>query len=162
MFSANERTLSNQILSWSIFLALTAALAGCAQGFDRNGAVLGFAETHPDATTEQAECVVDRLLDRYALEDLEAKLASDPMEPGFEEAQFRDMFACGLEGDVRDQIATELESTGLKAEEAPCVADALVEDLDDADIDVLLSGEITDAFYEKFFVAMESCGAVNE
>jgi hypothetical protein len=41
------------------------------------------------------------------------------------------------------------------------VADALVVDLDDDDIDVLLSGEITDAFFEKFFAAMDGCGAID-
>ena len=41
------------------------------------------------------------------------------------------------------------------------MADVLVDDLDDDDIDVLLSGEITERFLARFVAAMEKCGAIN-
>lgn len=144
-----------------VVLALTAATA-CANSFTREEAAASFAEAHPEATAEQSDCVIDRLLDRYTIDELEAELSRDAIGGDFQEAQFRDMFACGIEGDVRTQIATQLVDDGVDEDKAPCVADALVGDMDDDDIDVLLSGEITDAFYEKFFAAMEQCGAVNQ
>lgn len=140
-----------------------AALAtGCGGGFSRQNAIDGFLAGHPEADAAQAACVVDRLTDRYGADELQTRLDAEEMSAEFEEAQFRDMFACGLEGDVSDQITEQLVNNGVSESDAPCVADALVADLDDADIDVLLSGQITDAFYQKFFAAMDSCGAVNQ
>lgn len=129
---------------------------------DRSTLIEAFEENNPDVSTEQATCVVDRLLDRYELSELRTELETEPLSSGFEEAQFRDMFACGLQGDVRGQITEQLQANGVEAEYAPCVSDELVSDLTDADIDVLLSGEITEAFYQKFFAAMQTCGAVDQ
>ena len=106
--------------------------------------------------------MVDRLVDRYGLDGLEEQLGADEPDDSFVEAQFRDMFACGIEGDVRTQIVDQLRANGVDEADAPCVADALVGDLDDADIDVLLSGQITDEFFAKFFAAMDRCGAVDD
>lgn len=126
----------------------------------RDSLIAGFQESNPDAGTDQAGCVVDRLLERYGIEELEELLQTEPIADDFEEAQFRDMFACGIEGDVQAQIVDQLVANGVEAADAPCVAEGLMTDLDDDDIDVLLSGEITDEFYQKFFVAMESCDAI--
>mgnify|MGYP001954737009 CR=1 FL=1 len=63
--------------------------------------------------------------------------------------------------DVRDQIDEQLQANGVAAKDAPCVADAMVDELTDDDFDVLLSGEITDDFFTKFVSAMEECGAIN-
>lgn len=134
----------------------------CAQGFDRRGAVSSFEEANPEVSTAQAECVVDRLIERFGLEGLSEQLDAESASVDFEEAQFRDMFACGVDGDVTDQIVDQLIESDVPAEQAPCVADALVGELTDSDIDVLLSGTITDEFFAKFFDAMESCGAVDE
>ncbi|MGI9596084.1 MAG: hypothetical protein ACR2QK_07990 [Acidimicrobiales bacterium] len=137
------------------------AAAGCGQAFDRDDAVAGFTAANPTATAAQSECVVDRLIDRYGLEGLEVELSADPADDDFTEVQFRDMFACGMEGDVRSQIVDQLVANDVSADDAPCVADALVDDLNDDDIDVLLSGDITDDFFSKFVSAMEQCGAIN-
>lgn len=137
-------------------------LGGCGQaGFDRAAAVDGFQAANPDATGAQSGCVVDRLIDRFGIDGLESQLSADPQDADFEEAQFRDMFACGMEGDVQEQIVSQLEANGVAPADAPCVADGLVSDLTDADIDVLLSGDISDEFLAKFIDAMESCGAIN-
>lgn len=138
-------------------------LSSCGDGetFDRDAAADSFAAANPGATATQAGCVVDRLIDRYGLEDLEQELAAEPLAADFEEDQFRDMFACGIEGDVRAQIIEQLEANGVTGQDAPCVADELVDDMEDEDFDVLLSGEITDDFLAKFVSAMEACGAIN-
>lgn len=135
-------------------------VAACGQGFTRDDAVDSFAAANPDATGDQSACVVDRLLDRYGLDELEAELVAEPRNPAFEEAQFRDMFACGLEGDVEAEIAEQLRTNGVEPDDAPCVAGELVGGLDDDDIDVLLSGEITEDFMGKFVDAMSACGAI--
>jgi len=136
-------------------------LASCGQGVSRESLTASFAEANPEASASQAECVVDRLLTSYDLESMEAELVVEELDPGFEESQFRAMFACGVVGDVGDQITEQLEASGVSTNDAPCVSDQLVEQLTDEDIDVLLSGEITDQFYAKFFTAMEACDAVD-
>ena len=111
-------------------------------------------------TTVQAECVVDRLLADRDLPEIEAELTAEEVAPDFEEDQFRAMFVCGIEGDVGEQITEQLVANGVSPDDAPCVSGELIGEMTDADVDVLLSGEITDEFYGKFFDAMESCGAV--
>lgn len=145
-------------------MVLLLLLAGCGDGgdqFDRDAAVVSFSQANPEATEAQAACVVDRLVDRYGLDGLEQELEADEQSDEFVEVQFRDMFACGMEGDVRDQIIEQLEANDVAPADAPCVANELVADLTDGDIDVLLSGEITDDFFAKFISAMEACGAIN-
>lgn len=161
-WQAQTRPSGRRLLA-VVFLACAALLSGCGQNpeFDRDAAVVSFAEANPSASTSQSECVVDRLIDRYGLEELQTELEADPLDPAFTEAQFRDMFTCGVEGDVRDQIVEQLQANDVAEADAPCVADALMVDLDDSDVDVLLSGEITDAFFAKFVTAMEDCGAIN-
>lgn len=149
-----------------VAVVFASALLGAACGdgqpaFDRAAAVESFSVANPEASTTQSGCVVDRLIDRYGLERLETELRSDPQKADFAEAQFRDMFACGIEGDVRDQIVEQLQANEVDEEAAPCVADVLMADLEDDDFDVLLSGDITDAFFAKFVSAMEECGAIN-
>lgn len=150
------------VLPTILIVASVIGLAGCGQeSFDRAAAVESFSAANPDATGAQSGCVIDRLIGRFGLDGLEGQLSADPQEPDFEEAQFRDMFACGIEGDVRDQIVEQLEGNDVAPADAPCVADELVADLTDDDIDVLLSGDISDEFLAKFVTAMESCGAIN-
>ncbi len=132
----------------------------CGQGISRDSLVADFASANPDVTTAQAECVVDRLLTDRDLAAIEAELTATEVAPAFEEDQFRAMFVCGIEGDVGVQITEQLVANGVSPDDAPCVSGELIDRLTDADVDVLLSGEITDEFYAKFFDAMESCGAV--
>ncbi|MEL7207147.1 MAG: hypothetical protein AAGK32_02775 [Actinomycetota bacterium] len=129
--------------------------------FTEERAVASFQAANPDADLDASRCVVDHLIAQYGLEELEAQLAADPLRASFEEAQFRAMFRCGLEGDVEDQITTQLEENGVSPDDAPCVAAELVGAMTDDDIDVLLSGVITDDFSTKFLEAMETCGALN-
>ena len=143
-------------------LALFALMTptGCGQGFDRGAAVDSFRRANPEVSGEQAGCVVDRLVERYGLDALVEELDADAPDPAFAEAQFKDMFACGVDGDVEAQIAEQLQANGVDPAEAPCVAEALTADLGGDDIDVLLSGEITEEFMAKFVDAMDRCGAI--
>ena len=89
------------------------------------------------------------------------ELEAEPVSAGFEEDQFRAMFRCGVVGDVERQVADQLEANGVGAEHSPCVAGTLVGAMTDEDIDVLLSGQITDDFATKFRQAMDDCDALN-
>lgn len=147
-------------------VAVTAGVAalgaGCGQGFDRVAAVESFRDANPEVTGDQAGCVVDGLIERYGLDGLAVELeAGTEQSPAFTEAQFREMFTCGVQGDVVDELTEQLEASGVAAEQAPCVAQGLAGELTDGDIDVLLSGNITDEFMAKFVAAMETCGAVD-
>ena len=135
--------------------------ASCGQGFNRVAAIESFGKANPEATSDQAACVVDRLIDRYGLDELESELGTEPLHPSFEEVQFREMFRCGLAGDVQAQVIRQLSDNGVSAEDAPCVAENLVQALTDDDVDVLLSGQITDEFATKFYEAMDDCDALN-
>lgn len=141
-------------------VAAACLAAACGQSITRESLVADFTAANPDVTSAQAECVVDRLLAERELTAIEAELTADVVAGEFEEDQFRAMFVCGIEGDVGDQITEQLVANGVSPADAPCVSGELTGQLTDADIDVLLSGEITDEFYAKFFAAMENCGAV--
>ncbi len=134
-------------------------VAACGQGFDRETAIDSFRRANPDVTEGEAECVIDRQIDRYGLDGLATELEAEPESDEFVDIQFRDMFACGVDGDVEAQLLEQLEASGVAAEDSPCVARALTDGLDDEGIDVLLSGEITEDFMATFVAAMEGCGA---
>lgn len=138
-------------------------VAGCGDGtdFDRAAAVEVFTEDNADVTSTQADCVIDRLTETYSFGELEDELQAEPLKAKFAEDQFREMFACGVEGDVTDRIIEELEATGVEPGSAPCVADQLVASMTAEDFDVLLSGEITESFRIKFVSSMETCGAID-
>ena len=142
-------------------LAGVAIVAGCGQGFSRDAAIDSFRETNEDVTGEQAACVVDGLIDRYGLDELESQLAASPLEASFEEDQFREMFVCGVAGDWRADITDQLIENGVAPDDAPCVSDELFATMSDDDIGVLLTGEITESFASTFAAALETCEALN-
>ncbi len=142
-----------------MLLAAMVVGAGCGQGFDRETAVESFQQANPEATGTQSACVVDRQIERFGIDGLADELETDPPTDEFIDIQFRDMFACGMDGDVEEQLVELLQDSGVDDEAAPCVAGRIVEQLGDEDIDVLVSGEITDAFMSKFIAAMNDCGA---
>lgn len=147
-----SRSIATILLLWVIAV-------GCGQGLDRDAAVDSFQQANPEVTEAQAGCVVDRQIDRLGLDGLTEELVADPTSEAFIEEQFRDMFACGIDGDVESQLVEQLEANGVSPDDAPCVAARITGDLDPEDIDVLVSGEITEAFMAKFVGAMNDCGA---
>ncbi|MGI9614942.1 MAG: hypothetical protein ACR2QO_18675 [Acidimicrobiales bacterium] len=140
---------------------LAAVIVGCGAGASREAAIESFQNTNPEATDEQAACVVDGLIDRYGLDDLDTQLGTVPLDAAFEEDQFREMFVCGVDGDWRADITEQLIGNGVAAEDAPCVSDELFATMSDDDIGVLLTGDITESFSDTFYDALQSCGALN-
>lgn len=135
-------------------------LAGCGDELERGEAVTAFAAAHPEASTVEATCVVDALIEGYGLDGLEDELDRPVSSAEFSEAQYRAMFACGLRDDVRVQLVEQLRAQGLDDEQASCVAEDLTGRLDEADLEVLLSGELTDPFFDKYFDAVAGCDAL--
>ncbi len=139
---------------------LAAVGVGCGESFDRDAAVDSFLRANPEVTDTQAGCVVDRQIDRYGLDGLAAELEAEPASDEFIDVQFRDMLDCGIDGDVEEQLVEQLLASGVEPDAVDCVAEQIVGELGDDDIDVLVSGEITEDFMTTFIAAMEGCGAV--
>lgn len=106
--------------------------------------------------------MVDRLVDTYTLEGLEAELSAQRLDADFEEAQFRAEFGCDMRSGVESSLVTQLEASGIARDQAECAADELVDSLVEDDLDVLLTGELNDAFYAKYFDSLERCDALPE
>lgn len=151
--------MAHRLLLIGVVALVLAPTSGCGQGFSGQSAAASFAEAN-DASAEEAECVVGELIEGYGLDQLELELA-EPTDAAFEQAQVRAMFRCGMLGDVEEQVTGQLTEAGVDAADAPCVAGELTASLDDGDVDVLLTGQITDAFSAKFYQAMEACDALN-
>ena len=142
-------------------LGLVVGLSGCGETDSRQDAIDSFTDANPDATLEQATCVVDNLIDHYSLDQLEVELATDPPGADFEEVQFREMFRCGIVGDLQQLVVDQLVLNGVSETDAPCVAERLVGTMTDDDIDVLVSGQISEQFSTKFLQAMDACDALS-
>ncbi len=144
----------------ALIVATIVLLSGCSSSLTRQEADAAFLRSHPDATEHQAGCVVDKLIAIYGLDGLRIELEREVPARSFEIDQFRGSFGCGLTDDVEAELARQLEATGIEAIAARCAAKELTTNLDEEGLDVLLSGEITDDFYEKYFVALEACNAL--
>jgi hypothetical protein len=151
---------SSRLLLAAAAIAL-AGVGGCGDGYSRDEALTGVTEANPELTDDQAACVVDGLIERYGLDAVEAGLAGGSADVAFAEAQYTEMFVCGVEGDVGQELTEQLEAVGVSPEDAPCVSDRVVGSLSDDDVDALLSGDITDELATKFATALEDCGALD-
>ena len=143
-------------------------LSGCSSGFSKDEAIEAFMSANPDASTAEATCVIDDLIETYedgpveesALDGLEAELLTDPPDPEFVLDQYRAKFGCGMTEDVEAQLRRELAENDISTEAVGCVAEELAGSLTDDDLDVLINDEMTDSFYRTFFAAVETCDAL--
>ncbi len=133
-------------------------VAGCAVTED--DILESFRSTNADASDEQATCVVDQLINSYGVDGLEAELKADPVSREFDEQQFRTMIHCGMTSRLTEPMTAQVKRLDVPEETQACVVEALTSDITDADLDVLLSGEITDEYYAKFFDALTTCDAL--
>lgn len=148
---------------WSRIVAATLLIgAACGAGTGRASAIEQFRDSNPGASDAESACVVDGLLDRYESAEIVAELTTSPQGAGFEEDQFREMFRCGLEGDIEETLVEQLRLAGIEGEEAACIVAELAESLTDADIDGLVSGSISEEFRIRFGDAMSGCGVAIE
>jgi hypothetical protein len=123
--------------------------------------VSAFIDANPEVSKSEATCVIGVLTTDLGTAQLIANLWAEPVPRDFELAQFRAMFGCGIDDNVRAALEIQLVEQGTPTDKAPCVADAIVDKMTSDELDVLITGENTDEFYAKYFSAMESCGALN-
>ncbi len=141
-------------------VALAVALGACSQDLTEDDLVEAYQASRPSYSADVAECVVAHLVESFGVEGVEAELDTITSTDAFEVALYRAEFDCGETGDVEGRIVELLLDRDLDPEAAECVAADLVVDLDDSDFDVLLSGEITDQFFDKYYTAIYDCDAL--
>ena len=157
----------------AISAATLLLLTACGASFSRADAVESFQLANPDASTVEAACVIDALIEEYeaepvdeeALIGLEAELLAEPQSERFMLDQFRARFGCGMTDGVEAQLRRELLANDIDENAVECVAEALAGRLTDDDLEVLIGAdardaEMTDSFYESFFNAVEGCDAL--
>lgn len=128
-------------------------------GLDRGDLADAYAAEHPDLDPVTAGCIVDDLIAVYGVDGLEAELA-DGADPDYQLAHFRARFGCGVHADVVAALRPQLEARGLDPAAAGCVAQSLSDAMEIEDLDVVLTGPMTDDFYAKYFDALEDCDAL--
>lgn len=152
----------------AVVLLAALALAGCSSSLSRADAVESFQAANPDASIDEAACVVDALIEEYetepvdenSLAELEAELREDPPNERFLLDQFRAEFGCGMTDGVEAQLRRELLANDIEEEAVECVAESLAGRLTDDDLEVLINDEMTESFYATFFAAVEECDAL--
>ena len=132
---------------------------GCSP-LSRDDLVEAYADSRPEATEEEAGCVVDGLLREYSTNEIEAQLDDGAPSDDFEWRQFSSEISCGLTSGLEARLSDQLVETGVDPDAAPCVAATLAGVLDDADLEVLRGGPMTDTFYAKYFDALDACEAL--
>jgi hypothetical protein len=113
-----------------------------------------------DVTPNVAECAVGSLQDRFGFWELTDLLGSDELELRFQRRQFEAIFSCGDRTAVVDQLGPQMVEQGVPEASASCVASAVAEAMEIADLAVLYSGEMTDRFYSLYFAGLEDCDVV--
>ncbi len=136
------------------------ALPGCSRALTEDDLVEAYQLSYPAASDETAGCVVGELVDAYEIVGVETELAAVSSSAAFAEAQYLAQFHCGQTDDVLRQVIAMLVERDLDPDQANCVATALVGDLDDQDLEVLMRGEMTDQFFDKYFTATYDCDAL--
>ncbi len=161
----STRDTVRQVTRFRRLLPVAAAVVvlagGCGSGFDAEAAADQFQGAYPNAADAQAACVVDDLIERYGSDGLRTELDRPVKTEAFEEAQLRAMVLCGMLGDLTAELEAQLIDGGIPAEAAPCMAEELIGDIDEANLDVLLTGEITEQFYLDYLAAADACSVLN-
>ncbi len=141
-------------------MVFAAMFVGCTQELTEDDLVEAYQTSRPNFSADVAECVVGRLVETFGVDGVEGELDAITQTDAFEVALYRAEFDCGETGDVERRLVELLLDRDLESEAAECVAGDLVGDLDDSDFDVLLSGEITDQFFDKYYTALYDCDAL--
>lgn len=141
-------------------MMFAAMFVGCTQELTEDDLVEAYQTSRPSFSADVAECVVGRLVETFGVDGVEGELDAITQTDAFEVALYRAEFDCGETGDVERRLVRLLLDRDLESEAAECVAGDLVGDLDDSDFDVLLSGEITDQFFDKYYTALYDCDAL--
>ncbi len=111
-------------------------------------------------SSEVAGCAVTMLQEQFGFWELTDQLAQDLSTTRFQRRQLESIFECGDRTEVARQLEPQLASQGVGAADASCVAQALADSMEVADLSVLYSGQTNDRFFELYFNAVKACGAL--
>ena len=140
-------------------LALGGGFAACTSELTGEDLATAYRRGHPEVDDAIARCVVDALTLTYSIEEIEAELARPAVSDDFAWDQYRSEALCGSTANFEAQLTGLLVETGLDLDQANCAAATLAEHVDDSDLLVLRTGEMTDAFYARYFDALQACEA---
>jgi hypothetical protein len=135
-------------------------LSGCSSDLTAADLVTAYRRSHPEVDDVVARCVVDELTLTYSVDQIEAELARPVVSADFAWEQYRSEAVCGSTDGLVTQLTGLLIETGLDADAAGCTASKLAERVLDADLSVLRSGQMTEAFYARYFDALQACEAL--
>ncbi len=141
-------------------LALGGGIGACSSELTADDLAAAYRRGHPDIDEAVARCVVDALTLIYSIEQIEAQLARPSVSDDFAWEQYRSEAVCGSTANLEAQLSGLLVERGLNVSQAECTAAALAEDVEDSDLLVLRTGEMTDAFYARYFDALQTCEAL--
>ncbi len=135
-------------------------LSGCSSELTTADLVTAYRRSHPEVDDVVARCVVDELTLTYSVDQIEAELAQSVVSADFAWEQYRSEAVCGSTDGLVTQLTGLLIETGLDADAAGCTASKLAERVLDSDLAVLRSGQMTEAFYARYFDALQACEAL--
>ena len=135
-------------------------LSGCSSELTTADLATAYRRSHPEVDDVVARCVVDELTLTYSVDQIEAELARPMVSADFAWEQYRSEAVCGSTDGLVTQLTGLLTETGLDADAAECTASKLAERVQDSDLAVLRSGQMTEAFYARYFDALHACEAL--
>jgi hypothetical protein len=141
-------------------VCLVVTLGGCSRSLDRGDLIDAYVRDNPGATAVEADCVIDRLLSDRSIAQIEQELGRATPSVGFARDRYRADFDCGRTDDVRHQLEQLIAARGTDPADADCIATELTRSLTDPDLDVLFDGQMTDAFFDKYYLAVSACDAL--
>lgn len=141
-------------------MALASGIGACSSERTAEDLVAAYQRGHPDVDDAVARCIVDSLTLVYSIGQIDAELARPAVSDDFAWAQYRSEAVCGSTANLEAQLTGLLVETGLDRSQAECAAAALAANIQDSDLLVLRTGEMTDAFYARYFDALQTCEAL--
>lgn len=143
-------------------VALLVAL-GCGQELDRAALLESFERDLPDATPAQAGCVVDDLVERFGLDEIEQELEAERASRQFANAAVVAMAECGYDLSRFEPwtatLVQNLDRLGYQPDDARCLADEVSPGLSGEQVQQLLDGEVPAGFRRRMAAALEACGS---
>lgn len=144
----------------AVAAAIVVLFGGCSRELSEEDLAEAYQASNDNASATMSECIVGTLVDQFGVDGVEAELEAVTATQDFQRTQYQAEFRCGDTADVETQIEALLTARDGDPDAASCIASALVPKLDDSDLEVLLSGEMTDQFFDKYFVAVSDCDAL--
>jgi hypothetical protein len=145
----------------AVTVAVLAGASGCGDELDRRALTESFQRDFPDATATEASCVVDDLLDRFTLDEIEAEMDSGQASAPFANATVAAMASCGYDLSAFEPwmltMVANLTRLGFEPDEARCAAERLSGQLTGDEVEQLTAGELPPGFRSRLVEALAAC-----